>query len=240
MSNRGKNTPETNQYPIKYLTKVLTGLSAIIILGWGGTFWYQNFYADKQGSESSATIDQRNIDSTAEDIEEWIFRGRHYESPLTQLNQIVSGQTQIVLFSASEVDLPADALVIGVVVNEQPRAYLPKGMSEPEWCLAHDNIQGQPITVTYCSWTDCARAFVRRSVFREKIRVGGWWNGQMQILINDRLYEQNSTQIPLLSHPVKRTTWGRWKSIQPKTKIYLGDQAPKEPLRHPTNRSRTI
>jgi hypothetical protein len=68
MSNRGKNTSETNQYPIKYLTKVLTGLSAIIILGWGGTFWYQNFYAGKQGSESSATIDQRNIDSTAEDI----------------------------------------------------------------------------------------------------------------------------------------------------------------------------
>ena len=100
-------------------------------------------------------------------------------------NRTAPGQTQIKVVLAIEVDLPEETPIIGVIVDGQARAYLPKGMSEPQSHLAHDNIKGQPITVTYCNWTDCARVFTRGSVPPEEIRMGGFQYGQMQLLIKN-------------------------------------------------------
>ena len=143
-------------------------------------------------------------------------------------NKTAPGQIQIKVNSADEVNLPEDTPIIGVVIDGQSRAYLPKGMSEPQWHLAHDNFNGRPITVTYCNWTDCARVFTRGSVPPGQVHMGGFLNGQMQLLIKNTPYDQNGTQLPIAHYPMKRATWGKWKATHPETEIYLGDQAPKE------------
>ena len=68
----------------------------------------------------------------------------------------------------------AEAPVIGLAVNGQARAYLVWGMSQPAWHLAHDELGGQPVTVTYCDWKDCARVLDRGEVPADEIQLAGF------------------------------------------------------------------
>ena len=192
-------------------------ICAVVLMG-----WIFVFYSSRTPINDNDDHTRRMPDPKTIELETGVL------NTFLDGNLTAPGQTQIQVYPVGEVDLPHDTPVIGVVVDGQARAYLPKGMSEPEWHLAHDTIQGQPITITYCNWNDCVHTFMRGSVPPEEIMMGGFQHGHMQLLIRNTYYDQNSTQIPLNPHPMKRLTLGEWKATYPKSEIYLGDQAQKE------------
>ena len=201
-----------NTFPI-----VLIVILVVILMGWVGISYYRKSQVQDYGKTPRPNVNMMPTISS-----------EHVLDTFSDGNRTATGQTQIKVVPASEVDLPEETPIIGVIVDGQTRAYLPKGMSEPQSHLAHDNIKGQPITVTYCNWTDCARVFTRDLVPPEEILMGGFQYGQMQLLIKNKLYDQNSTQLPINEYPMERVTWGEWKAAHPETEIYLGDQAQKE------------
>lgn len=121
---------------------------------------------------------------------------------------------------ADDVLLPDTADVLGISTNGVSRAYLVVGMWEMSHHVLHDNIAGQPITITYCDINDCAYAYQSQGILPEDFKVGGWDGRDFLLLIQGKYYAQ--PKAPLPAYPIKRTTWGRWKTQHPNTKIYLG------------------
>ena len=124
------------------------------------------------------------------------------------------------LLAADAVLLPDTAEVLGISTNGVSRAYLVVGMWEMRNHVVHDNLAGQPITITYCDVNDCAYAYQRKDIPPKDFHVGGWDGQDMLLLIQGKHYAH--PKVPLPAHPIKRTTWGEWKALHPDTKIYLG------------------
>ena len=129
------------------------------------------------------------------------------------------------LLAADAVLLPAPADVLGISTNGVSRAYLVVGMWEPHNHVVHDNLAGQPITITYCDVNDCAYAYQRKDIAPKDFHVSGWDGQDMLLLIQGKHYAH--PKVPLPAHPIKRTTWGEWKALHPDTKIYLGSYSGK-------------
>ena len=127
--------------------------------------------------------------------------------------------------AADSVLLPATADVLGISTNGVSRAYLVVGMWEPFNHVVHDNLAGQPITITYCDVNDCAYAYQRKDIAPKDFHVGGWDGQDMLLLIQGKHYAHPT--VPLPAHPIKRTTWGEWKALHPDTTIYLGSYSGK-------------
>jgi len=143
-------------------------------------------------------------------------------------------QTEISIFKRNQVRVPGAARVLGVLVDGQPRAYLADGMARPEWHLAHDALGGRDVTVSYCNWTQCARVFDRQETDPAAIRMGGFRLGQMQVVVDEVAYDQNSESVPLRDVPVVQMAWDEWQALHPSTDIFLGDKAAEFALPHAT------
>ncbi|MGB0581156.1 MAG: hypothetical protein ACPGVU_15775 [Limisphaerales bacterium] len=128
------------------------------------------------------------------------------------------------LFSVDEVRVPDEWFVTGVVVNGEARAYLESGMYKPENHLVHDSVGGSNITVAFCNETLCSRVFTGDSDELQAVRMGGWKDENLQLLINGVRHPINSPDIGLKDQPFKTITWGEWKRSYPDTKIYLGHE----------------
>jgi len=125
-------------------------------------------------------------------------------------------------YNPEEVVIPEETMIIGVEVDGQFRAYLPGGMNSMDQHILHDDFNGQPITVTYCDKSDCARAFVRGDLDPDQIRMGGFNGKAMWLLIDEERYIQEAAELPLEDYPITRVTWESWKSMHPETTIYVG------------------
>ena len=121
---------------------------------------------------------------------------------------------------ANAVLLPDTADVLGISTNGVSRAYLVVGMWEMHHHVLHDNIAGQPITITYCDINDCAYAYQSQGILPKDFKVGGWDGQDLLLLIQGKYYAH--PKAPLPAYPIKRTTWYKWKTQHPNTKIYLG------------------
>ncbi len=129
------------------------------------------------------------------------------------------------LLAADAVLLPDTAEVLGISTNGISRAYLVVGMWEMRNHVVHDNLAGQPITVTYCDVNDCAYAYQRKDIAPKDFHVSGWDGQNLLLLIQGKYYAHPT--VPLPAHPIKRTTWSEWKALHPNTKIYLGSYSVK-------------
>jgi hypothetical protein len=125
-------------------------------------------------------------------------------------------------YAAEEVIIPAETMVIGVEVGGSFRAYLPGGMNDMDQHVLHDDFNGEPITVTYCDKSDCARVFVRGDVAADQIHMGGFNGVALLLLIDEKRYVQSDQEMPLDEYPIKRVTWFEWKTAHPETTIYVG------------------
>lgn len=121
---------------------------------------------------------------------------------------------------ADAVLLPDTADVLGISTNGVSRAYLVVGMWEMRHHVLHDSIAGQPITITYCDINDCAHAYQSQGILPMDFKVGGWDGRNLLLLIQGKYYAHQKAPLP--TYPIKRTTWGKWKTQHPNTKIYLG------------------
>ena len=125
-------------------------------------------------------------------------------------------------YTADEVIIPDETMIIGVELGGSFRAYLPGGMNDMDQHVLHDEFNGEPITVTYCDISDCARVFVRGDIAAHQIHMGGFNGYEMLLLIDEKRYVQSDQKMPLDEYPIKRMAWGEWKTSHPETTIYVG------------------
>lgn len=166
--------------------------------------------------------------------EAWQFGARTNSFQYVSIDREEPGRTGISIFKRNEVSVPAKATVLGVMVDGQPRAYLADGMSRPEWHLAHDQLGGREVTVSYCNWTQCAQVFDRQAKAPEAISLAGFRKGHLRLKVDDVAYNQTSEELPLEKLPVVQMAWDDWQTLHPSTDIFLGDKAADFALPHAT------
>ena len=132
------------------------------------------------------------------------------------------------VYRVDEVELRDDHWVTGVVVDGQARAYLETGMDQPETHIAYDNIKGVSLAVAFCNYTGDGRVFCGDSNSLRSIRVGGWAEENMQLIVGDQRFAVDSQEIPLSELPFQSMKWSEWKGLYPNTDIYLGSILPKQ------------
>lgn len=116
--------------------------------------------------------------------------------------------------------LPDDDLVIGVIIEGQPRAYSAKYLEFPDH-VYNDQIGDTRFAVTYCDVTGCARVLTRDKT--QEIEVGGWTGSQMMLKINGAYWGHSDVEIPMADLPFEKLTWSEWKHRHPTTLVYAGD-----------------
>ncbi len=146
----------------------------------------------------------------------------------------VQGVVHPSLCLPEQVSLPPDALVIGVEVNGEPRAYVVEAfevfeVDDPNDLSVHvvnDVLGNEPVSITHCNLTHSTRVLthlVEPGDHAEPldVRVGGWENG-MLLVVDNALYSHHATDVPLVDVPYLTTTWGHWLADHPDSLVYTG------------------
>lgn len=115
--------------------------------------------------------------------------------------------------------------VIGIVVNGQARSYLKSGMDQPATHIAYDSIDGVHVAVAFCELTDDARVFCGDPDAMRSVRVGGWDGDKMEIIVAEERFRFDSPAIGLEEIPLRSMSWSGWRTLHPRTKIFLGSAA---------------
>jgi len=139
---------------------------------------------------------------------------------------------------ATESRIPDDKLVIGISAGNTHRAYLIDAFKMPREFhirtatatetqklgrhVVNDLVDGVPVSVTHCDDSSCTRVFASDGDESLDLAVGGWRDGQMDLLLSRERFLHNAADAPLEDYPFEITTWGRWKSDHPETEIYVG------------------
>lgn len=126
---------------------------------------------------------------------------------------------------ADEVGLDDEAIVIGIVVNGEPRAYLREAFAmSPSRHVVTDSIDSTPVAITHCDRIGCTRVFTGPQLEEPgNIRVGGWRVDQtLALIVDEREYSQKSAEIPLDEVPFLELPWGMWRELFPDTLVYVG------------------
>jgi hypothetical protein len=148
---------------------------------------------------------------------------RHYDMPPMVLE--VPPIDRPVLVHAADARIDDAAIIIGVVVQGEARAYLRDAFAlGPLSHIVRDKIQATPIAVTHCDRLLCTRVFAGNDPNRPlNIRVSGWRSDQtMELVIDGKQYSQKFPILPLAELPFSEATWGQWRKKYPDTLIYLG------------------
>jgi hypothetical protein len=93
---------------------------------------------------------------------------------------------------AAAASVPDNAEVIGVSAGGHDRAYLVEALSGgPPRHVVNDLLGEQAISVTYCDFTGCSRAFTGTQSGRPlELDVGGFLNRRMALRVKDKDYDQ--------------------------------------------------
>ena len=188
---------------------VAIGIAAVWILGFVSSGASGNPVKAIERSQSAASVGHNTAD-------EFLI-----EAPGIRVRKV---------YAAAEVRIPGDHFVTGVVINGQARAYLETGMAQPESHIAYDRIGGRDLAVAYCDKTGDSRVFCGDRKTIESIRVGGWRNENMELLIGKDRFALDSAAIPLEEVEFKTLPWMEWKAMHPDTDLYLGDLVPGQSL----------
>lgn len=141
-----------------------------------------------------------------------------------------------------EMLLPKDATiladddgVVGVIVDDQPRAYAIRALSSMQSHVVNDMIAETPVTISYCDRKDHVRAFTKKGQSEPlDVGVGGWSGDEMLLQLSGQFYRQSSQELGLEDLKFERAAWLAWRTKHPQTKVYLGHltmfKKPTEPL----------
>jgi hypothetical protein len=116
-----------------------------------------------------------------------------------------------------------DEKVIGVVVDDQPIAYVVEELASPH--IVNSMVQGKPISVTYCELVRCARVLTADSSEPIPLNLGGQ-DGNMQMVFEFKgaRYAQESKKLPLEDHLFEVCTFGEWRGKHPGTLVFTGEE----------------
>lgn len=158
---------------------------------------------------------------------------RRLLDPMQSTPLVVPGIESPQLFAADQLAVPNDWEVIGVIVGNEPRAYVTAKMSGMMEHVVNDVAQlpdgtTLPFTITFCDQTDCARVLTLQSP-EGKTTTGigtlGMLDGGLALRWEEKQFKQTETPPGLQEYPSERMTWGEWKIKHPDSKIYAGEKA---------------
>jgi hypothetical protein len=122
-----------------------------------------------------------------------------------------------------------DEIVIGVVVDDEPRAYLRQAFDDdPQSHVLYDRLGSLNVAVTHCDKNGCTRVLADPAGNPLDVRVGGWSpsNESMLLIISGERFAQSSPDIPLDDVEFVETSWGLWRQVYPDTLLYCEPPEP--------------
>lgn len=155
----------------------------------------------------------------------WKFMQSPTNGPRYTESKFVSDGTVVHNLVAGEgLSIPDTEPILGVVVDDQPRAYVLQAFSgSVQRSLLHDNSGEHPVVVSCCGRTMTIRVFGGGEQPLPVIQLGGWRADQTQeLLINGQGHSQKSETLPLPDLAFEQTTWGAWKQAHPDSRVYTG------------------
>ena len=155
----------------------------------------------------------------------WKFLQSPTNGPRYTESKFVSEGTVVhTLVAGKEQSIPDTEPILGVMVDDQPRAYVLQAFSgSVQRSLLHDNSGENPVVVSCCGRTMTIRVFGGGEQPLPMIQLGGWRADQTQeLLVNGQSHSQKSETLPLSELPFEQTTWGAWKTAHPETRVYTG------------------
>ena len=113
--------------------------------------------------------------------------------------------------------------VIGIIANDQPRAYRLRAFNQYSRHIVNDVVENLPISVTYCDRTDLIRVFTCDKLGEPiELSIGGFMEGQLSARFRGVDFKQNADDAPLPDFEFVRTTWKEWVAEHPDTDAYVG------------------
>jgi hypothetical protein len=147
-------------------------------------------------------------------------------------------------FSATEIAISDDAMVIGVSIGNRHRAYVVEALSPPfgfdirtadndqiQKVLArhvvNDLIDDVPVSVTYCDMNKCIRVFGGNGNSSLDLAISGRKDKKMELMLYRKQFLQDASNAPLKDIPFEHTTWREWRFKHPDTDVYGGTKQAK-------------
>ncbi len=136
---------------------------------------------------------------------------------------------------AARHQLNDDTLVIGVVVDGQPRAYPLRNLIRPDQHIVNELFGTTAVSVTYCDLDDCVRIFTaKEQQHLLDLRITGpdaRRPRKMVLQLNEQRYWQDTGEsleagqpvLPLKTMFYERTTLGNWRTQYPNTEVFTGE-----------------
>ena len=141
---------------------------------------------------------------------------------------------------AADARLGDDEEVLGVELNGVARAYRLAALRDINRHIVNDVVHGVPLSVMYCDFNDCARAYKGPAGPDPlPIRMAGMKFGDLIFKVGDVFYQHTTAQalegtgtpgaadphlppLPFAPTAVTRTTWRVWKQQHPRSDVYVG------------------
>jgi hypothetical protein len=142
----------------------------------------------------------------------------------TDLKVKASPVKEPVLLSVEEAPIFDEEIVIGLLVGDEPRAYLRSAFDYgPPAHVVYDRLGPLAYAVTHCDINRCTRVLAAPDEEELDVCVGGWEmrDRSMILLVDGKRYLQSSPDIPLADVPHVETTWGLWRELYPETQVYV-------------------
>lgn len=171
-----------------------------------------------------------------EPTKEELFAGLSEENRLALENPMYNSPFLTEGISSPQFTTPVGArigntdLVIGLIINDRPRAYPLLSLSYMAGRVVNDSRFGpdgqpQPFTVTYCDMTDCIRVLEPEEAIEAdslEINTFGLLEGGLALQWHGKPYKQMDEIEGLRNMQYEKMTWGEWKAAHPDTLIYTG------------------
>ena len=114
------------------------------------------------------------------------------------------------------VTLSDDAVVIAIEVAGKASAFPKLFMEGVGDHIVTDVIEELPLAVTYCNETECIRVFADHDSDRKiELHQQGLMNGGLAVILDGKIYEQDSKEIPLEDYDYELKSWSEWKTENP-------------------------
>jgi hypothetical protein len=135
---------------------------------------------------------------------------------------IVPAVTDPPMLTAETATLGPDEMVIGVIDGDISRAWCVTALSSVQSHVVIDTRGPQPLAVTWCDRSRCARVLAGQPGSDLQVQTAGFINGEMWLRVEGRMLPQSSQEMPLSDQTSTLTSWREWKAAHPDTSVYAG------------------
>lgn len=196
-------------------------------MGFGITFIVAACFISTVGCDRPRTKEEM-LSSTAPEMRRLLDPPEG--NTLMSTPMVTAGIENPVMILAKDANIDPQAMVIGVIVEGQTRAYPIRALSGMLQHVVNDVVECEggnvkPLTITYCDMTDCARVLASDDdSVRSSLGLGtlGLLDGGLALTYGKDNFKQMDPIPGLLDYESAKVPWGEWVAQHPETLVYAG------------------